>query len=394
MLQSDDSVTTAPEEKKASHQANVIRFNHGNRRAHPDPDTATLELYDVGGYQVVIKKGQFKDGDLAVYIQPDSVVPQTEPFKFIWEGHVGLDGKVPERRRRITVRKFRKEWSEGLLLPVMDFTEPGGFFTEGSDISGLLGITHFDPDAGTESTGGAVDKNAPKRKFRYPRSLKGWFNFLIRLVRNKGKLKEATVDIPIQVPTYDVDALKNYKGTFAPGETVVVTEKIHGSNARFLYLDGVQYAGSRNQWKARDASSTWWKALDQNLWIGSWCRANPGYVLWGEVTPTQKGYAYGSKLGSVSFFAFDVYTPEGTWLNDDAFRQSIGMGTAAPILYKGPYDEEKILKLADGPSWIAGAGHIREGFVIKTAIERHVRGLGRAQLKVVSNSFLDKDGKS
>lgn len=388
-------------QKKASHQTPVVRITSDMLRAHPDPETTALELIDIGGYQVVVRKGQFKVDELAVYVQPDSVVPQTEPFRFLWDGHVGLDGKVPERRRRVTVRKFRKEWSEGLLLPATDFPEhiptidP---FQEGDDVSDLLGITHYDPDAGTESTGGAVDKNAPKRKFRYPKTLGGWVNFLRRRIWRYLTLRTAedlTVDVPVHVPTYDVDALKNYKGTFVPGEIVIVTEKIHGSNARFLYLDGVQYAGSRNQWKAKDASSTWWKAIAQNPWIAEWCEAHPGHVLWGEVTPTQKGYTYGAKPGEVKFFVFDVYSPDygGTWEAEDAVQRQFNTAQLVPLLYKGPYDEEKILKLADGPSWVPNAGHMREGFVIKTAIERYVRGLGRAQLKVVSNSFLEKDLK-
>src|SRR5271170_5339665 len=97
------------EPKKTSHQANVIRITAEMLRAHPDPETTSLELIDIGGYQVVVRKNQFAVGDLAVYIQPDSVVPQTLPFEFIWGEHVGLDGTVPEKRRRITVRKFRKE---------------------------------------------------------------------------------------------------------------------------------------------------------------------------------------------------------------------------------------------------------------------------------------------
>ena len=135
-----------------------------------------MNCFDIGEYQVVTKKGNFKAGDLGVYIQPDSVVPQTEPFKFIWEAYVGLDGTVPEKRRRITVRKFRGEWSEGLLLPIADFPVfvqdtvsfsqpvyvircPGtdtwldyeqNVIKEGRDVSDLLGITHYDPDAGKE----------------------------------------------------------------------------------------------------------------------------------------------------------------------------------------------------------------------------------------------------
>src|ERR1019366_5290192 len=99
---------------KANHQANIVRL--GEPRVHTNADS--LELFDIGEYQVVTKKGNFKAGDLGVYIQPDSVVPQTMPFKFIWEpyattlehteeGYGVCWTDVPEKRRRITVRKFR-----------------------------------------------------------------------------------------------------------------------------------------------------------------------------------------------------------------------------------------------------------------------------------------------
>src|SRR6267142_7058471 len=104
-------------DKKSNHRANVVQI----AEIKPHNNADTLAIIPVGEYQAVVKKDEFKVGDLAVYIQPDSVVPQTEPFKFIWENYEGLDGVVPEKRRRITVRKFRGEWSEGLLLPISDF---------------------------------------------------------------------------------------------------------------------------------------------------------------------------------------------------------------------------------------------------------------------------------
>lgn len=390
------------EVKKSNHQANVVRI--AEILPHPDPDTTNLELIVIGGYQVVVRKGEFHVGDRGVYIQPDSVVPQTEPFRFIWNEYVGLDGKVPEKRRRITVRKFRGQYSEGLLLSVNDFPElfepvdGGGHewklqYEEGSDVSDILGITHYDPDAGVESTRGDVVSNAPKRKFRYPKSFRGWVNFILRWFRNP---VAATRDVPFTIPTYDVEAFKNYKGTFIKGENVVVTEKIHGSNARFIYLDGEMYAGSRSQWKAKGGNDVWNKALAENPWIENWCRTHEGYALYGEVTPTQKGFDYGSK--KVQFFVFDIRTPEGVW-TDYAIYGSSGdldelvLDHLVPALYVGPFDVEVIDHLVDGPSLIQGAGHIREGIVIKPTFERHVRGLGRAQLKVVSNKFLEKDSK-
>lgn len=403
--------------KKSNHRVNVVRINE----TLPHTNADTLELIHIGEYQVVVKKGQFKAGDLAVYIQPDSVVPQIEPFKFIWENYVQLDGTVPERRRRITVRKFRKEWSEGLLLPVSEFgyryTQPGSssasvipypdscndFITVGDDVSDALGITHYDPDKGRESTAGE-NSNAPRR--RYPKTLKGWFWFTLKkLGLDFRKLNDNYRDeVSFDVPVYDVEALKNYANSFRPGEYVVVTEKIHGSNARYMFLDGKQYAGSRTLWKSEKSSCVWRKALEQNPWIEEWCRANEGHTLYGEVTPTQGSFDYGCKSGEVKFFAFDVRTPEGEWIKpwmvDRAtvsrttrYPQQLYWTRMVPPLYQGPFDLEIIKKFVDGPSTVPGAKHIREGVVVAPAEERHVTGLGRLQLKIVSNAFLEKDSK-
>lgn len=393
-------------EKKANHQVNIVRITEIKEHTNAD----TLEIIPIGEYQVVSKKGQFKVGDLAVYIQPDSVVPQTEPFRFIWEPYSlrgpddPVDHVVPEKRRRITVRKFRGEWSEGLLLPITDFEDLYVRFgeditfrtNEGDDVSDLLGITHYDPD--TESTKGESG-HAPKLRKKYPQSLIGWFRFLQRKVKNflgLGSNTDGSTDnISLGIPVYDVDALKNYPATFEDGEPVIVTEKIHGSNARFIFFDGIMYAGSRKLWKSPSSNCIFRKAVREIPWIEEWCRAHEGYVLWGEVTPTQGGYEYGSK--NVQFFVFDVRTPDGKWV-DESTSEGIELLTHlqshfVPVLYKGPYNLEKIREFVDGNSTIASAKNIREGVVVKTAIERNVRGLGRAQLKIVSNKYLEKDNK-
>jgi hypothetical protein len=302
-------------EKKANHQVNIVLL--GEPRTHGNADS--LELFDIGEYQVVTKKGNFKAGDLGVYILPDSVVPQTEPFKFIWETYVGLDGTVPEKRRRITVRKFRGEWSEGLLLPISDFREfyhDSPEVTINNDVSELLGITHYDPDAGKEAA--ADNETFKKKRSKYPRSLKGWWYLILHKLgiytsggQNNGFDNEDGLGFPI----YDVDALKHYKNAFDPEELVTAEEKIHGSNARFVYKDGHQYAGSRTQWKSDKANCIWRNILRAQPWINEWCTAHEGYCLYGEIGPSQGDkFRYGAGENELFFFVFDVRSPEGVWL--------------------------------------------------------------------------------
>jgi len=390
-------------EKKANHQTLVVRI--GAPRVHTNADS--LELIDVGEYQLVTKKGQFKEGDLAVHVVPDSVVPKTEPFRFIWEAYEGMDGTVPVKRRRITVRKFRGEWSEGLLLPISDFPQltfddgvsfestVGGGFKEGDDVSGILGVEHYDPDAGKESVGD--NETFKKQRSKYPRSLKGWWYYILYHLglHSNGLTNGFDNEDGVDMPVFDVDALKHYKNAFVPGEMVEITEKIHGSNARFVFRDEHMYAGSRTQWKALTANCIWRKVLEAQPWIEEWCRAHPGYGLYGEVTPTQGDkFTYGSP--DPQLFPFDIRTPEGKWM--DAGIRSLDPDLFVnrnwvPVLYTGPFDWEVIKTFVDGQTTVPGAKGIREGIVIRPVEERHVRGLGRLILKVVSNDFLEKDSK-
>lgn len=362
---------------------------------------------------MVVKKGDFKVGDLGVYIQPDSVVPQTSPFSFIWESYVGLDGTVPEKRRRITVRKFRGEWSEGLLLPVSDFGDnfyvvtiegigvklygqDSTQYDVGDDVSDLIGITHYDPDKGKENQG---DNVQIRKAHRWPRSLKGLYYFILYKVfgynPSGAKIQGWDTEDGYNFPVYDVEALKNYSGVFAEDETIMVTEKIHGSNGRFVFLDDHMYAGSRTQWKKEGSNCIWRDVLKEEPWIQEFCEANPGVVLYGEVTPTQGDkFKYTEKPG---FHVFDILLADGTWLDSTTDIKTLPKNELikfVPALYFGPFGEIPWKSLLEGPSILSPRTvRLREGVVVKPFKERHVHGLGRAILKVVSNQFLEKDSK-
>lgn len=369
---------------KSNHQVNVVRITELEK--HPNADT--LSIVRIGGYQVVVKTENYKVGDLAIYIQPDSVVPQSAPFEFLWADKEFLDGVVPEKYRRITVRRFRKKWSEGLILPIKDFYgfNPewrAEFSQEGDEVSEIIGITHYEPPEPIENIHG-------QRKQQYkwpPKSFKGWVYYLLHLIGIDlngpvgGSNEKGPKNPP---PVYDVESLKNFKNAFEDGEQVLVTEKIHGSNARYLFKDGRMYVGSRQLWKSEKSTCIWRRALQQHPWIEEWCRAHEGTTLFGEVVPTQGGFNYGCRDQETKFFAFDAYTPDERW------EFPFGAVDLVPALYGGPYSDEKVKSFVDGKSNVEGAGHIREGCVVRPMIERHVTGLGRLHLKLVSNQFLEK----
>jgi RNA ligase len=381
----------------STHRVNVVRVEE----ILPHNGADTLGIVHIGGYQCVVKKDLYKVGDLALYIQPDTIVPVLEPFKFLWADREFADGTIPERLRRITVRRFRKEWSEGLLMPIADFqdlykeatelTSAKLKVAEGDDVAELLGFTHYEEPEPMQNT-----QLHGKQYKGLPKSLRGWFFYILaklHIYRPAVYGVDCTKAPKQFAPIYDVEAYKNYPRTFTENEQVIVTEKIHGSNARYQFSDGKMHVGSHNYWKSEKSTCVWRKALAQHPWIEKTCRMFPDFTLYTEVSPTQKGYTYGSTGDEIKVFVFDMLKPDGTYCHkkDLIDNESAIYDHLAPVLYAGPFDWEKIKALVEGPSTVPGAKHIREGIVISSATERIVRGLGRAQLKIKSMKFLEKE---
>jgi hypothetical protein len=389
-----------------THRVDVVRI----KEVRPHPNADRLEIIPIEGYQAIVAKSQFRVGDLGYYIPPDSVVPDRPEFDFLWKGAV--EGPVPVKRRRIAAKRLRGEWSEGLLMPtsclsINDADErvvvkqvsksdncieyESKIVNEGDDVADFLGIAHYEPPEDQVVTG---TNEGTTRGPKIPRTFRGWVNFISRWLH--GERREGGPALPV----YDVEALKKHMHVFQKGEWVTATEKIHGSNARYCFTKGLfgwghMYAGSRKLWKALNSNCTWRRALKDNPWIEAWCKAHPGYALYGEVTPTQKckdfAFDYGQP-NKVQFFVFDVRTPDGYWM-EVADVMELNDLHFVPHLYTGPFEFEKMKSLAEGPSQVPGVKHMREGVVIKAIPEREAHNLGRVQLKIVSNTFLEKDSK-
>jgi hypothetical protein len=357
------------------HKVNVVRIDE----ILPHPNADTLGIVYIGGYQVVVKKDNYKVGDLAIYVPPDTIVPEHHAFAFLWEGT-----EPTERRRRVTVRRFRKEWSEGLLMPMSDFANPVTF-AEGDDVAELLGFKHYEePEPVQNINRTKVQYQSP---FRSPMAF--WYWLLYKLGIKRDQLHGSNAKPPKSAPpVYDVENFKNYSHTFVEGEEVIVTEKIHGSNGRYMFDGKKIHVGSKNLWKSEKSTCIWRRALKELPWIEEWCRANADHTLYAEVTPTQKGYTYGRE--NVNAFVFDILKPNGEWMDK---AQALTAVEPVPVLYAGPFNYDTIKALVEGPSMVPGAKNIREGIVITSAIERQVRGVGRAQLKLKSMAFLEKETK-
>jgi RNA ligase (TIGR02306 family) len=317
---------------------------------HPNAEKLSIvRVFD--GYQVCVRTEDWKYLDKGIYIPPDSVVPDTEQFKFL-EGHL-----------RIKAKKLRGIESYGLLVPVPLENELNKSCIIGDDYSEYLGIKHYEPE-------------------------------LSQMVRDA---QGQSGDNPsIRGIIYDIEPWQKYRNEFIDGEEVVITEKIHGTNSRFSFQpdekDNIprMFCGSHNFWR-KEGDNLYWNILKHISWVEPFCRLNPGVILYGEIFgAVQKGFHYGStQANPYQFRAFDVFA-NGKFLDYDDTLGQVQSDFFVPLLYRGPYSVEKVQELVSGISIIPGAEHIREGIVIKPVKERYSERLrDRLILKFVSIDYLE-----
>lgn len=342
---------------KSTHRAEVVPVV---LESHPNADK--LSIVKVWEYACVVRSEDWQGIDKGIYVCPDSLVPNKEPFEFMFNGSnatyfVNPDGTAFKDKKgdyaRVSVRRFRGIYSMGLLLPAPKEMPVG------ADCAPNLGIVRYEP-AITASTGGEAEAPPPG----------------------------------VHTHKYDVDALQRYAHIFKPDELVHVTEKIHGASGAWIYREGRMWCKSRSEWKAESISNLWWKALKNHPEIEEFCKANTGTVVYGEVYGNVQSLKYGLGNG-VRIAVFDLYK--------HATREFVPASEArklAPDLPWVPIIIETIPfemfmahrdKYADGDSLIPGANHMREGVVIKPyEKERYDVEIGRVQLKLVSNAYLEK----
>ena len=72
----------------STHRVDVIQID----TIEPHPNADTLGLVHIDQFVCAVRLGEFQPGDLAVYIEPDYVAPDTEQFEFL--GKPGVSRSV------------------------------------------------------------------------------------------------------------------------------------------------------------------------------------------------------------------------------------------------------------------------------------------------------------
>ena len=338
----------------SEHRVDVVAV-----KLEPHGNADSLSIVRVAGFTCVVRTCDWHDGQLAAYIEPDMMVPANRPeFTFLVSGgriinNNGMSGY------RVRVKRLRGVMSMGLLIPA-----PLGA-KEGDNVIDELGVARYEPQM-TCSTGGER-VNAPR-------------------------VSRDAISGPIVLDRkYDVESAYRYKHLLCQGEEIVATEKVHGANARFVYVDDTMYCGSRSEWKREDQSIAWWKALAGTPELREFCEANPGITVYGEIYGQVQDLKYGASQGQIWFAAFDLLR-NGEWIDHDEARELGAQLPWVPVVYRGPWIESDVFALADGDSIVAFRNNVkqlREGIVVKPVKERRNDHIGRTQVKIVSNQYLE-----
>ena len=118
-----------------------------------------IELAHVLGWQCVVNKGQFRPKDKAVYFEIDSFLPIRGEFEFLRNSSYRKTDIMGEGFHLRTM-SFRGQISQGLLLPVTDFSEVDPETEPGTDVTGILGVRKWEIEE-KATTGGTVIGNLP-----------------------------------------------------------------------------------------------------------------------------------------------------------------------------------------------------------------------------------------
>ncbi|HRJ44497.1 MAG: RNA ligase (ATP) [Caldilineaceae bacterium] len=326
-------------------------------RPHSNADA--LELATVGGWQVCVRKGIYQNGDPIVYFEQGTVLPREVAERLnvtqYLKERTDIDGNPVLVIHRV---RLRGEPSFGLVVEA----EPG--VAVGQDVADRYGATKYNPPlklmAGDSVTG-------------HP-----------------------------QFPLYtDIENMRSYPDVLLPGEEVVITEKIHGTNCRVGFVveggERLRMAGSRGLRRKMPESA---EAMQQNTyWYPHTLpgvaellaelerRGHRQAVIFGEVYGRGiQAYTYGQN--AVAFRAFDLMV-DGKYMDYGEFASLCAeyQIESVPLLYRGEFSLAVAKRFSDGESLVGGA-HGREGVVVKPVRERHDLKIGRVILKYVGDGYL------
>ena len=78
-----------------------------------------IEIVQVLNWDCVAQKGEYQVGDMVIYFEIDSLLPDIPAFKFL----KGSSWSQKLNKYKISTHKFRGQISQGLVVPIRQLTE-------------------------------------------------------------------------------------------------------------------------------------------------------------------------------------------------------------------------------------------------------------------------------
>lgn len=384
----------------------------------PIPNYDRVEYARVGGWWVIVQKGQFNVGDPAIYFEIDSKVPSDkECFAFL-----------EKRNYRVKTLRMCKVISQGLLMHASDFgweisptnssnIEPIGIIDDKGNYHSVddesrfltkkLGVTYADAED-NQRKAPFVDKYK-KMAQRHPNIFKkSWARWLMRREWGRklmfiffGKKKDKKNGWPEWVQKTDEERIQNMPWILEDEDSWIATEKIDGSSTTFTMHRKRRkkefYVCSRNVCFDSidkpcyyDTNIYWEMAQKYNMYnVLSDILDHFPEIEW--VTIQGETYGEGVQKRDYSikghdFRAFNLITSnKGRWnsCSMQTLLEQIYNVPCVPIIdsnfYFNGMNVDQILEYAEGNSKIDGKA--REGIVFRSKD-------GTQSFKAVSNTFL------
>lgn len=323
----------------------------------PIPGADLIEVATVRGWKLVVKKGEFKEGEMAIYCEIDSFLPIKEEYEFLRKSSYKKLGD--QEGFRLKTIKLRGQISQGLLLPISTLKDkiyPDQYksLQVGDEVTEALGIWKYEPPIPAELSGIA--------KGSFP-------NFI-----------QKTDEERIQNLT---DVYPNFKKSL-----FYVTEKLDGSSATYYINNGVFGVCSRNLELLENEGNSFWKVARRLDLEKKLLEYGKNICLQGElIGEGVQGNPYKLKGQHVYFFnAFDIdqqtYLPFADFI---VLTNELQLETV-PVVdnsFTIPETIDELIAYADGKSTLNPSAN-REGIVIRN----YTRTIS---FKVISNSFLLKE---
>ncbi|CAB4219013.1 putative RNA ligase [uncultured Caudovirales phage] len=321
-----------------------------------------IEQIIVGGWNCIAQKNLYNVDDLVIVATTDAVIPEELAEELSVTSYL-------RKGNRVRTVKLRGVYSECLLIPYsLAFTF---VHKEGDDLMYELGISKYEPP--------------------------------VKQIRLSSGKKIRYQDNPNFHVYYKFPNLKNVAGMFTEEDTVEITRKIHGTNARYgivkktklVFWDKVKkffgladkwidyefVVGSHNVEKGSDSqgfydTNVWFiiaknYGIKEKLWeyvksVAMEPEIGDGITIYGEIygAGIQKNYEYG--LTDIEFVAFDV-KENGEYLSPINSKLLIKHILELPyveILHFGNWSQEVQDQFVFN-NFIAGTKIPEEGIVIK-----------------------------